>query len=178
MRVRDHIVLSTAGAALLRQWTRGGAAGLVAGGVLIDADHYAWYLLRHRQLNPVAAIRFFNEAHPPQHPGTRLLHSPAALLAAAAAGLRWPRLRPVAAGMGLHIALDTQHAARMRRVRAAVLERDGYRCRACGSQTRIDAHVRRQPWLLPSYSAGDLISLCHGCHESAHAGRRGPRRWI
>jgi hypothetical protein len=80
--------------------------------------------------------------------------------------------------MGLHIALDTQHAARMRRVRAAVLERDGYRCRACGSQTRIDAHVRRQPWLLPSYSAGDLISLCHGCHESAHAGRRGPRRWI
>ena len=87
MRVRDHIVLSTAGATLLRQRIHGGAAGLIAGGVLIDADHYAWYFLHHRQLNPVAAIRFFNEAHPPQHPGTRLLHSPGALLAAAAAGL-------------------------------------------------------------------------------------------
>lgn len=178
MRVRDHIVLSAAGAALLRRWTRGGVAGLVAGGVLIDADHYAWYCLRHRRLNPVAAIRFFNAAHPPQHDGTRLLHSPVALLAAAAAGLRWPRLRPVAAGMGLHVALDALHEARMRRARATALERDEYRCQACGSQTRIDAHLRRQPWLLPSYSAGDLISLCHGCHESAHAGGRRPGPWI
>lgn len=178
MRVRDHVLLSAAGAALLRPWARGSVAGLVAGGVLIDADHYAWFCLRHRRLNPVAAVRFFNGAHPPQYQGTRLLHTPGALLAVLAAALHWPRLLPVAAGMGLHVALDRQHEARMRSARKAALERDEYRCQACGAQTRIDTHVRRQPWLLPSYSAEDLISLCHACHETVHTGRTGARAWI
>lgn len=180
MRVRDHLVLSTAGAVLLRPWARRSALSLIAGGVLIDADHYAWFCLRHRRLNPVTAIRFFNGAHPPQHPGTRLLHTPSVLLATLAAGLRWPRLLPVAVGMGLHVALDAQHEARMGQARAAALERDEFCCQACGSPgspgASIEAHVRRQPWLLPSYAAHDLISLCPGCHQAAHAPGRGPGR--
>ena len=179
MRVRDHIVLSMAGAALLRPWVRRGAAGLVAGGVLIDADHYAWFCLRYRRLNPMAAVRFFNEAHPPQHPGTRALHSPVALLVVLGAAARWPRLLPVALGMGLHIALDGQHEARMQRARAAALERDAFRCQACGSRpSHMDAHIRRQPWLLPSYATQNLVSLCRGCHEAAHARGTGPGSWI
>ncbi|MGH3191853.1 MAG: hypothetical protein ACRDOU_14465 [Streptosporangiaceae bacterium] len=176
MRVRDHIVLSAAGAALLRPWAGRDALGLVAGGVLIDADHYAWFCLRHRRLNPVAAVRFFNEAHPPQHPGTRALHSPAALLAVLAAGFGWPWLLPVAMGMGLHVALDAQHKARMHRARAAALERDGFCCQACGAPT-MDAHVRRQPLLLPSYATQNLTSLCRGCHQDAHARGREPSPW-
>ena len=80
MRVRDHLVLSAAGAALLSPWAGGSALGLVAGGVLIDADHYAWFCLRERSLDPRAAVRFFNGAGPPQHVGTRALHSPLVLL--------------------------------------------------------------------------------------------------
>jgi hypothetical protein len=182
MRIRDHLVLSAAGAALLRPWTRGGALGLVAGGVLIDADHYAWFCLRHRRLNPLPAIRFFNGAHPPQHRGTRMLHSPTALLLAAAAGLHWPRLLPVALGMGLHVALDARHEARMGQARAVALARDEYSCQACGSAgspgAHVEAHVRRQPWLLPSYAAHDLISLCPHCHQAAHENRRGQETWI
>jgi hypothetical protein len=182
VRVRDHLVLSAAGTVLLRPWTHRSALGLIAGGVLIDADHYAWFCLRHRRLNPATAIRFFNGADPPRHPGTRLLHTPGALVAALAAGLRWPRLLPVAVGMGLHVALDARHEARLGQARAAALERDEFCCQSCGSPgapaASIETHIRHQPWLLPSYAAHDLISLCHGCHETAHARRRGPGPWI
>jgi hypothetical protein len=174
MRVRDHIVLSTAAAALLRPWAGSRALGLVAGGVLIDADHYAWLCLRHRRLNPVAAMRFFNEAHPPQHSGTRALHSPIVLLALAPAALRRPQLLPVVLGMGLHVALDGLHRARMQRARVSALQRDGYRCQECCTHSRhVDAHIQRQPRLLPSYAPGHLISLCRGCHQAAHARVKG-----
>jgi len=178
VRVRDHIVLSAAGAALLRPWVRRGVLGLVAGGVLIDADHYAWFCLRHHRLNPVAAVRFFNDAHPPQHPGTRALHTPVALLAAFAAGLHRPRLLPVALGMGLHVALDTYHEARMGKARTAALERDDFSCRACGRRApEIGTHILRQPWLLPSYRTQNLVSLCRPCHEATHTRRIGPNSW-
>jgi hypothetical protein len=174
MRVRDHIALTAAAAAAVRPWAGAGAAGLVAGGVLIDVDHYAWFCLRHRSLDPAAAVRFFNAADPPQHAGTRALHSPVAVLAVATAGLRWRPLLPVAAGMTMHVVLDTYHARQMRRARAAALERDGFRCRACGSRSPLmHAHDRRQPWLLPSYATQNLISLCRSCHEAAHRKGRG-----
>jgi hypothetical protein len=168
-----------AAAALLRRFVRRGAAGLVAGGVLIDADHYAWFCLRHRRLNPLAAVRLFNEAHPPQHPGTRALHSPVALLVVLGAAVRRPWLLPVALGMGLHVALDAQHETRMGKARAAALERDAFRCQACGSRApHLDAHIRHQPWLLPSYATQNLVALCPGCHEAAHARGKGPGSWI
>lgn len=174
MRVRDHIALSAAAAAALRPWAGPSALGLVAGGVLIDVDHYAWFCLRYRRLDPAAAVRFFNAADPPQHAGTRALHSPVAVLAVLAAGLRKRWLLPVAAGMSLHVALDAHHGRQMRRARAAALERDGFRCQACGSRSpHMHAHDRRQPWLLPSYATQNLISLCRSCHEAAHRqGRR------
>jgi hypothetical protein len=178
MRVRDHLVLSAAGAALLRPWAGGSVLGLVAGGVLIDVDHYAWFCLRQRSLNPIAAVRFFNEAGPPQHHGTRALHSPLALLAVLLAGIHRRRLLPVALGMTLHVALDAHHLARMDKARAAVLVRDRFSCQACGSQAPpVDTHIRRQPWLLPSYATQNLISLCRPCHEAAHLSAGGPDLW-
>ncbi len=127
----------------------------------------------------MAAVRLFNEAHPPQGPGTRALHSPVALLGVLGAAIRRPWLLPVALGMGLHVALDAQHEKCMGRARAAALERDAFRCQACGSRaTRIDAHIWHQPWLLPSYATQNLVSLCPGCHEAAHARGQGSGPWI
>jgi hypothetical protein len=169
MRVRDHMVLSTAGAALARPWLRRRAIGLWAGGVMVDVDHYVWFCLRERQWSPVAAMRLFNEAHPPQHSGTRLLHSPLVPLVLVIAGRRRPGLVSVAAGIALHIALDAHHEARMAHARAAALERDAFACQACGARAAdIETHLRSQPLVMPSYAAHNLVALCDACHEAAH----------
>jgi hypothetical protein len=171
MRVRDHIAVSTVGAALLRPWLGKGLLGLWAGSVLIDADHYVWFCLRQRRLSPLAALQFFNGAHPPQHSGTRALHTPLALMVAMLASIRWAPLRTAVLGMAVHIALDLRHEARMNHARAAVLERDDFLCQECGTRNELlEVHLEQQPWLLPSYGTQNLISLCGPCHEAAHAG--------
>ncbi|MCW3049279.1 MAG: hypothetical protein JWO74_3563 [Solirubrobacterales bacterium] len=179
MRVRDHIALSTAGAALVSPLLGRRALDLWAAGVFVDADHYLWFCLRQRRWSPPAAIRFFNQAHAPQHPATRVLHSPAALLAVLVAGVRRRELLPVALGMGLHVVLDAHHDARMDEARAAALERDDFSCQACGTRAGyVGTHLREQPWLLPSYEPRNLIALCGPCHEAAHvrSGRAGSWR--
>jgi hypothetical protein len=178
MRVRDHIALSTAGAALLHPWLRRGAVGLWAGSVLVDIDHYLWFCLTERRCNPTAAMRFFNEADPPQHAATRALHTPVAPLALVLAGTRRRALLPVALGMALHLALDMQHELRMDEARAAAMERDDFSCQACGTRaSHVATHLRRQPWLLPSYDEQNLVSLCSPCHEAAHARERRAPAW-
>jgi hypothetical protein len=172
MRVRDHIVLSTTGAALARPRLGNRALGFWAGSVLIDADHYLWFCLRERSWKPTAAMRFFNEANPPQHRATRLFHGPLAPLALILLGLRRRALLWVGLGMLAHIALDLQHETRMDKARAAALVRDGFTCQVCGARAPdVGTHLRSQPWLLPSYEADNLIALCEPCHELAHADR-------
>lgn len=170
MRVRDHVAIATAAAALARRWGPRRAAALWAGSVLIDADHYAWYCLRERRVSPLAAVRAFNGAHGPQHRATRAMHSPLALAGVAVLAARRPWLRPVALGMGLHVGLDSCHQAALARARAAALARDSFACTECGARTPgVRAHVRRQPPVLPSYAPRNLVSLCEPCHEQAHA---------
>jgi len=169
VRVRDHAAIATTAAVLLRPWAGHRVLGFWAGSVLIDADHYLWYCLRERRLDPVAATRYFNDAHPQQHWATRILHTPPALAAVTVLALRNRRLLPIALGMGLHVALDVHHRRHMSRARVAALARDGYSCRSCQSEgPQVGTHVIRQPWLLPSYQAGNLVSLCSSCHEAAH----------
>lgn len=176
MRVRDHVLVATASAALTAPLIGRGAVGLWAGGVLIDADHYLWFCLRHRSLSPAAAVRFFNQADPARHQATRLLHAPLAVLCVLLLGLRLRRLLPAALGMALHAGLDTRHVARMDKARTTALARDHHCCQMCGTGVPpIVTHLRRQPLLLPSYRAENLISLCGPCHEAAHAGWTG--RW-
>jgi hypothetical protein len=170
VRVRDHIVLSTAGAALVSPWIGQHAIGLWAGSVLIDVDHYLWFCVRHRSLDPVAAVRLFTRAQAPQQAETRILHSPGALLAACLLAVARPRLLPIAVGMSIHVALDARHEARMNRARTKVLERDERSCQDCGVRgPNVGTHIQRQPWLLPSYEPENLIALCGACHEAAHA---------
>lgn len=177
MRVRDHVLISTAGAALTAPFLGRSALGLWAGGVLIDADHYVWFCLRHRCLSPNAAVRFFNQADPPQNPATRALHSPAVLLVLLLLGLRCRGLLPLVLGMGVHVALDVYHRARMGQAQSAALARDGHSCQACGTAAPpIGIHTARQPRLLPSYGAQNLVSLCGRCHRASHA-RTGSASW-
>jgi hypothetical protein len=178
MRVRDHIAVSTASAAVLHPWLRRGAVGLWAGSVLVDIDHYLWFCLRQRSWNPLVAMRFFNEADPPHHAATRALHTPVAPLALLVASSRHRVLLPVAVGMAVHLALDLTHELRMERARAAAIKRDGFSCQACGTRaSHVGAHLRRQPWLLPSYDAQNLVALCGPCHEAAHTRERRAGAW-
>jgi hypothetical protein len=177
MRVRDHLALSTAAAALLHPLLGRRALGLWAGGVLIDADHYAWFCARERSLSPLAAMRYFGRPHPLQDPASRALHSRGAIAGALLVSLRHEDLLPIALGMTAHVALDVHHRMRMARARAAALARDRHSCRSCGTTAaELGTHLWRQPLLLPRYSAENLVTLCHGCHEAAHE-RRGGRTW-
>jgi hypothetical protein len=149
--------------------------------VFLDIDHYLWFCIHQRQLSPREASRFFNQAHPPRTPATRALHHPITVVAAVALAARRPGLRPVAAGMSLHVGLDAHHELCMKRARAKALARDRFSCRACGRRApqveRVDTHLFRQPWLLPSYGARNVVSLCGPCHEIAHARPRETSRW-
>jgi hypothetical protein len=174
VRVRDHIALSSAGAALLFPWLRGRVLGPWAASILIDADHYLWFCLRQRRVHPLAAMRFFNQAQPPHHGQTRLLHSPVVLLGL----LLLTRRRTTAGallGMAFHVGLDAYDTARRRQTRTAALARDGSTCRRCGAQgPGVVAHLGHQPWLLPSYRPEHFTSLCRSCHEAAHGALRAP----
>ena len=169
MRVRDHIVLSTAGTALLYRWAGRRVLGAWVGSIFIDVDHYLWFCWRQRTIDPLAALRFFNMARPPHHPGTRLFHTPPVSLAVLLLGARRQGAVPVGLGMILHVAMDAYHETRMGEARAAALRRDHATCQVCGArEVNVSAHLSRQPWLLPSYRVQNLITLCSGCHEAAH----------
>jgi hypothetical protein len=170
MRVRDHVVLATGAAALL--YPRLGAAVTVPWGasIFIDVDHYLWFLARHRSVNPVAAVRVYNQAVAPQHRATRPFHHPAAL----ALLLLLSRRRRAAAlplmGFAFHVGLDVYHRKRTARAKAAALRRDAFTCQVCGAQTAdVVAHLWRQPHILPSYAREHFVAVCAACHEAAHA---------
>jgi 5-methylcytosine-specific restriction endonuclease McrA len=55
-----------------------------------------------------------------------------------------------------------------RELHQQVLERDGWRCQACGSLQQLQVHHQK----FRSHSGGDveqnLITLCAECHEQKH----------
>jgi 5-methylcytosine-specific restriction endonuclease McrA len=57
--------------------------------------------------------------------------------------------------------------------RDAVLDRDGRRCRACGSDRKLVVHHRR-PGI---HQRRLLITLCAACHARVHR-LRAMRRWL
>jgi hypothetical protein len=176
MRVRDHVAISSAGAALLYPVVGRAVVGGWVASILIDADHYLWFCLKHRSVNPAAAMRFFNQPEAPQDAETRILHNPLALSIAIMLAARRRNVLPVAIGMTLHVALDWYHEMRMDATRNAALERDGFRCQSCGANGPVVTHVTCQPRLLPSYRVANLVVLCPACHQAAHARGMPPAR--
>jgi len=169
MRVRDHIAISTALAALLYPRLRGRVAVAWAASILIDVDHYLWFVARHKRLSLATAARAFNSASAPTHAATRLLHNPAIVLTLLLLARRRRIAVLASAGMTFHMILDTYHRARMADAQAASLNRDRRTCRVCtAKKPDVVAHVWRQPTLLPSYRLDHFVTLCDHCHESAH----------
>lgn len=170
MRVRDHVALSTAASAVLFPWLRRAVVLPWAASILIDVDHYLFASVRERTLDPRKAVRYFNQAQPEQHAGTRVLHHPLVLLLALALFGRWRWARLILLGMAFHVGLDVFHGIRTREARRAALLRDDHTCQRCGAHgADIVAHLFRERHLLPTYRPEDLISLCAHCHELAHA---------
>jgi len=144
--------------------------GAWAASILIDVDHYLWFAVRNRRLNPVVAVRSFNNAQAPEHSESRLMHHPAVLVTLWLLSSRWRAIRLPVLGMTFHVGLDTYHRSRTTRARAAALDRDRLTCQVCGAtDPDLVAHLWRQPPLLPSYSVEHLVTLCGDCHEIAHA---------
>jgi len=172
VRVRDHLALSTAGAALLYPWFGQRVVSGWAASILIDVDHYLWFVTRKRSVNPIAAVRYFNKPQPPHSSNVRLFHKPLVLLVVGMLSTRWRALLPVALGMTAHVAMDAYHDERLKQAHAAALLRDKFTCQVCGTRDdSVTAHLKQQPALLPSYATANLITLCGSCHEDAHAGR-------
>jgi hypothetical protein len=170
MRVRDHVALASGAAVLL--YPRLGASVAVpwAASIFIDVDHYLWFLARHRRLNPVAAVRLYNQADAPQHRGTRPFHHPAAMSLLALVGRRRHAAALALMGVAFHVGLDAYHRTRTADAKAAALRRDHFTCQVCAAQTTdVVAHLWRQPRVLPSYALEHYITVCARCHEAAHA---------
>jgi 5-methylcytosine-specific restriction endonuclease McrA len=69
--------------------------------------------------------------------------------------LKHPRLR-----------LDTESYMTLRR---KILERDHWRCQACGHSTGLEIHHKRHRSQSGDDSEQNLITLCSSCHKSEHS---------
>jgi len=58
---------------------------------------------------------------------------------------------------------------RYRRLKLTILERDGWRCQACGSLVGLEIHHIQRRSQSGDDSEGNLITLCSDCHRATHA---------
>jgi len=49
-----------------------------------------------------------------------------------------------------------------------VLERDGWRCQACGNSTNLQVHHLQRRSQLGDDNELNLVSLCADCHKAVH----------
>jgi hypothetical protein len=138
MRLRTHILTSALLAIALYPRAPRKAALLLAGGVLLDVDHYLLYALRSGDWNPLSALRYDRWRHQPIAANDRrrrygslrsILHTARVTIPLVwLMGWRWSALRPLAIGVTLHLALDVSPL----RLDWRVWRRAGGRCERCG----------------------------------------------
>ena len=51
-----------------------------------------------------------------------------------------------------------------------VLQRDGWRCQACGTRSNLEVHHRQHRSQSGDDSEQNLITLCAPCHQNVHRG--------
>ncbi|MFH1450520.1 MAG: hypothetical protein ABIF92_00885 [archaeon] len=68
MKIRHHLLLTFAVCLILYPFTKIlNLAALLAFGVLIDADHYFYYLLHFKKGNPLKALNYFTDIKDANH---------------------------------------------------------------------------------------------------------------
>jgi hypothetical protein len=171
MRLRIHILTSALLGTALYPRTPRRAALVLAGGVLLDLDHYLLYALRSGDWNPLGALRYDRWRNLPiaagdtrrRHGSLRsVLHTARVTIPLAwLLSRRWPALRPLAFGVTLHLALDTSPLLLDWRV----WRRAGGRCERCGRcGLKRSIHYVRSPrrggsrWALDNRAA-----WCYDC---------------
>ena len=55
-----------------------------------------------------------------------------------------------------------------RALRRSILERDGWRCQACGSMSNLEVHHIQHRSQLGDDADDNLITLCSLCHRRTH----------
>ena len=71
------------------------------------------------------------------------------------------------------------NSVRWRRLRLAILERDGWRCKRCGRAGMLEVHHRKA--IAEGGDASDpanLETICRGCHIQHHRVIIGQREWL
>jgi 5-methylcytosine-specific restriction endonuclease McrA len=68
-------------------------------------------------------------------------------------------------------ASDRTREREWQKVRKAVLVRDGYRCRSCGTPEKVDVHHIRFRSMGGADTSENLCALCRICHLEMHAYR-------
>jgi len=83
-----------------------------------------------------------------------------------------PRHRPYTRQQGQRDSL--YRTARWKKVRAIVLDRDGYQCVKCHRQRDLIVHHRIEVTARPdlAHDLDNLLCLCRACHGRLHANKR------
>ena len=56
-----------------------------------------------------------------------------------------------------------------RKLQRKILERDGWRCQACGAMSGLQVHHIERRSRLGEDSENNLITLCSECHRAIHS---------
>ncbi len=172
MRVQEHVKLSTAAAIATLPWLKKDIWIPFAASIFIDVDHYIWHAITQRTLSLSAAVRYFQQADPPQVAGAKFMHHPLflGLLLFAAIRLRSRFLGLILAGLIFHVSLDAVHITQMSRLKLTLSEEAHHLCSECGQYVEAlqlhTVHYSRN--LLDRYNPRHFVVLCPTCHERAH----------
>lgn len=60
-------------------------------------------------------------------------------------------------------------AGAYRTLHRTIVERDGWRCQACGSMSGLEVHHIQERSRMGDDSEANLITLCWQCHRRIHA---------
>lgn len=171
MRFRTHLFTSVAAGLALYPRSPLRTALVVIGGVAIDVDHFVLYAARSGDWSLLGGLRYDRRRHGrfrrgdtrPRYGQLRSeVHRPLVTLPLVwVLALAWPWLRPVAAGLTLHLLLDVP----FQRYDRGVWRRAGGRCERCGLQgVSLDVYFRRSPAAGGSWFRSDnRVVLCAGC---------------
>ena len=111
MKLSQHLVVTGIASAAIMPWYGGESIALfAAGSVLIDVDHYLFYVVRTKRFDVRGMFRYFDalqdfERHIP-YVGLCLFHTIDFFLIVALGAFYYPILLPLLAGLLFHFVVD------------------------------------------------------------------------